>query len=161
MVQPLPNPNEDDARPISGLILQQIAYAIAEEYTPQQALVYLDEAGIPLDRLALPEETPDVRGDAGGFVCGVLIGLDQWGSEGRRILRSFIGSWLDDRFISGPTDELRDDLVEKLARGGWYVADGNLVIGDPAKVSEYAARSCAMPGSPLCIPRSWPLPSSC
>jgi uncharacterized protein (TIGR02391 family) len=67
------------------------------------------------------------------FVCGVLIGLDQWGSEGRRILRSFIGAWLDDRFISGPTDELRDDLVEKLARRGWYIPDGNLVIGDPAK----------------------------
>lgn len=133
VVQPLPNPDEDDDRPISALILQQFAYAIAEEYTPQQVLVYLDEAGIPLNRLPLPEETPDVRSDPGGFVCGVLIGLDQWGSEGRRILRSFIGSWLDDRFISGPTDELRDDLVEKLARRGWYVADGNLVIGDPAK----------------------------
>jgi Protein of unknown function (Hypoth_ymh) len=44
-----------------------------------------------------------------------------------------MGSWLDDRFISGPTDELRDDLVEKLARRGWYVVDGNLIIGDPAK----------------------------
>ena len=133
VVQPLPNPDEDDARPISALILQQIAYAITEEYTPQQVLVYLDEAGIPLDRLPLPEETPDVQGNPGGFVCAVLIGLDQWGSEGRRILRSFIGSWLDDRFISGPTDDLRDDLVEKLARQGWYIADGNLVIGDPAK----------------------------
>lgn len=70
VVQPLPNPVEDDARPISALILQQIAYAIAEEYTPQQVLVYLDEAGIPLGRLPLPEETPDVRGDPGGFVCG-------------------------------------------------------------------------------------------
>ena len=106
VVQPLPNPDEDDARSISALILQQIASTIAEEYTPQQVLVYLDETGIPLDRLPLPEETPDVRGDAGGFVCGVLIGLDQWGSEGRRILRSFIGSWLDDRLISGPTDDL-------------------------------------------------------
>jgi uncharacterized protein (TIGR02391 family) len=133
VVQPLPNPDEDDSRLISALILQQIAYAIAEEYTPQQVLVYLDEAGIPLGRLPLPEETPDVRGDPGGFVCGVLIGLDQWGSEGRRTLRGFIGAWLDDRFISGPTDELRDDLVEKLARRGWYVAEGNLVIGDPAK----------------------------
>ena len=133
VVQPLPNPDEDDGRPIPALVLQQIASAIAEEYTPQQILVFLGEAGIPLDRLPLPEETPDVRGDPGGFVCGVLIGLDQWGSEGRRILRSFIGSWLDDRFISGPTDELRNDLVEKLARRGWYVVDGNLVIGDPAK----------------------------
>jgi len=63
----------------------------------------------------------------------VLIGLDQWGSEGRRILRTFIGSWLDDRLISGPTDELRAELVEKLARRGWYVVDGNLIVGEPAK----------------------------
>ena len=55
------------------------------------------------------------------------------GSEGRRILRSFVGAWLDDCFISGPTDELRDEVVGKLARRGWYVVDGNLVIGDPAK----------------------------
>ena len=133
VVQPLPNPAEDDGRAISALILQQVAFAIAEEYTPQQILVFLDEASIPLDRLPLPEETPDVRGDPSGFVCGVLIGLDEWGSEGRRILREFMGSWLDDRFLSGPTDELRNELVEKLARRGWYVADGNLVIGDPAK----------------------------
>lgn len=133
VVQPLPNPDEDDDRPIPALVLQQIANAIAEEYSPQQILVFLDEAGIPLDRLPLPEQAPGARPDPGSFVCGVLIGLDQWGSDGRRILRSFIGSWLDDRFISGPTDELRDDLIEKLARRGWYVVDGNLVIGDPAK----------------------------
>jgi len=133
VVQPLPNPDEDDDRPIPALVLQQIAYAIAEEYTPQQIPVFLDEVGVPLDRVPFPEQTPDVRGDPGNFVCGVLAGLDQWGSEGRRILRDFIGSWLDDRFISGPTEELRADLVEKLARRGWYVVDGNLVIGDPAK----------------------------
>jgi uncharacterized protein (TIGR02391 family) len=133
ITQPLPNPDEDDNRPIPALVLQEVAYAIAEEYMPQQILVFLDEAGIPLDRLPFPEQTPDVRGDPGNFLCGVLIGLDQWGSEGRRILRSFIGAWLDDRFISGPTDELRDGLADKLARRGWYVVDGNLVIGDPAK----------------------------
>jgi uncharacterized protein (TIGR02391 family) len=133
VVQPLPNPDEDDYRPIPALVLQQVASAIAEEYTSQQIGVFLGEAGIPLDRLPLPEGTPDVRTDPGAAVWGVLIGLDQWGSEGRRILRSFIGSWLDDGFISGPTDELRGELVEKLARRGWYVVDGNLVIGDPAK----------------------------
>lgn len=133
IVQPLPDPDQDDGRPIPTLVLEQIASAIAEEYTPQQIGTFLGEAGIPLDRLPLPEGTPDVRADRGGAVWGVLIGLDQWGSEGRRILRSFVGSWLDDRFISGPTDELRDDLVEKLGRRGWYVVDGNLIIGDPTK----------------------------
>ena len=28
---------------------------------------------------------------------------------------------------------MRDELVEKLARRGWYVVECNLVIGDPAK----------------------------
>jgi uncharacterized protein (TIGR02391 family) len=133
VVQPLPNSDEDDGRVIPSLVLQRVAYATAEEYRAEQILVFLDEAGIPLGRLPLPEGTPDARGDPGGFVCGVLIGLDQWGSEGRRILRSFIASWLDDRFISGSADQLRDELVEKLARRGWCVVDGNLVIGDPAK----------------------------
>jgi uncharacterized protein (TIGR02391 family) len=132
VVQRLPSPTEDDGRAISALILGQIAAAIAEEYTPQQILIFLREADVPLDRLPLPEETPDVRNDPGGFAYGVLIGLDEWGSEGRRILRVFIGAWLDDRFNSGPSDELRDGLIEKLARRGWYVVEGNLVIGDPA-----------------------------
>jgi uncharacterized protein (TIGR02391 family) len=133
VIQPLPNPDEDDGRQISGLILQQIASAIAEEYTTQQILIFLGEGGIPLDRLPLPEETPDVRADPSGFVFGVLIGLDMWDSGGRRILRGFIGAWLDDRMISGPNNDLRSVLVEQLARWGWYVIDGNLLIGEPAR----------------------------
>jgi hypothetical protein len=53
-MQPLPNPDEDDGRPIPALVLQQVACVIAEEYTPQQILVFLDEAGIPLDRVPFP-----------------------------------------------------------------------------------------------------------
>ena len=48
VVQPLPNPAEDDGRAISALILQQIASAVAEEYSPQQILVFLREGGVPL-----------------------------------------------------------------------------------------------------------------
>lgn len=133
VVQPLPNPGEDDGRAISGLLLNDIAQAIAEEYRrPQQIVRFLDEAGIPLDRLPLPEGTGDISSDPAGFVSGVLAGLDEWGSKGRRILRGFVGSWLGDRLISGPSDELRISLVEKFARRGWYVVDGNLVIGEPA-----------------------------
>jgi hypothetical protein len=33
-----------------------------KEYRPEQIPVFHDEAGIPLDRLPLPEGTPDVRG---------------------------------------------------------------------------------------------------
>lgn len=160
VVQLLPNPAEDDGRAISALILQQIASAIAEEYTPQQILVFVHEAGIPLDRLPLPEETPDVRSDRGGFVRGVLVGLDRWNSEGRRILREFIGSWLDDRFISGPTGELRTDLIEKLARRGGtsLMATSSLEIRQRA--SGYTARYCGMLDWPRCTLRSWQSPRS-
>jgi uncharacterized protein (TIGR02391 family) len=134
VVQHLPDPAEDDGRQISGLILQQIASAIAEEYTTShQILTFLAEGEIPLDRLPLPEGTSGIDADRGGFVYAVLIGLEMWGSEGRRILRSFIGAWLDDRMNSGPTEELRRKLVEQLARRGWYVVEGNLVIGDPSR----------------------------
>jgi uncharacterized protein (TIGR02391 family) len=133
VVQHLPNPDEDDGRPISSLILGQISAAIAEQYRPEQILAFLKEGGLPLDRLPLPERTPDIETDRGGFVYGVLVGLDLWWSEGRRTLRSFVGAWLDDRMISGPTDELRRTLVEQLARQGWYVVDGKLVIGEPAR----------------------------
>lgn len=81
----------------------------------------------------MPEGTPQVDADRGVFAYAVLIGLDMWGSEGRRILRSFIGAWLDNRMNSGPTEELRGKLVEQLARRGWYVVEGNLVIGEPAR----------------------------
>jgi uncharacterized protein (TIGR02391 family) len=135
VLQPLSNPDEDDGRQISGLILQQIGSAIAAEYTtPHQILVFLREAGIPLDRLALDEEPPDIRTNRADFVYAMLVGLEMWGSEGRRILRSFVGAWLDDRMISGPADDLRRTLVEQLARQGWYVdTEGNLVIGEPTR----------------------------
>lgn len=133
VVQPLPNPDEDDGRNISGLLLEQIALAIATEYMPQQIMVFLLEGGVPLDRLPLPVGTPQVDPDRAGFVYGVLVGLDLWGSEGRRILRSFIGAWIDDRMESGPPEDLRRKLVEELARRGWYVVEGDLVIGEPAR----------------------------
>ena len=134
VVQPLPNPAEDDGRQISGLILQQIGAAIAEEYaTPNQVLQFLGEGGIPLDRLTFPEEAPDIQTNRGDFVYAVLVALDMWSSEGRRSLRRFLGEFLDDRMNSGPTEELRQKLVEQLARRGWYVVDGNLVIGKPAR----------------------------
>jgi hypothetical protein len=144
VVQPLPNPSEDDDRPISSLLLEEIASAIADEYRPPpQVLRFLAEAGIPLDRLPFPEGTPDVDDDPGSFVYGVLVGLDEWGSEGRSILRGFVGSWLGDRLSSGPSDELRTSLVEKFARQGWYVQDGSLVIGELAQASGSAVRYSA------------------
>jgi hypothetical protein len=70
VVQPLPTPDEDDARPISGLILQQIAYAIAEEYTPQQILVYLGAVPASTARGAAPFGLQGRGCWSGGFRVG-------------------------------------------------------------------------------------------
>jgi uncharacterized protein (TIGR02391 family) len=128
IVLPLPDPDEDDGRPISSLILQQVGEAIEANYSREQLVTFLRESEVPIDDLpALPANG---RIDT---VHSVLIALDQWGSEGRRALRCFVGSWLDDRLVSGPGDELRSSLIEQLARQGWYVQDGRLVIGEPAR----------------------------
>ncbi len=81
---------------------------------------------------ALFPELPQER-ERAGQAEEVLLALNEWGSEGRRILRSFLGRWLDDRLISGPDEKLHASLIEQLARQGWYVQDGNLISGEPAR----------------------------
>jgi uncharacterized protein (TIGR02391 family) len=126
VIQPLPDASEDDGRPISSLILTKTAAVIEAEYRGDQVRQFLQESGILLDRVPLHTDVAEQS------VLGVLVALDQWGSEGRRILRQFVGQWLDDRLMSGPDNEVRAALVERLARQGWYVKDGRLVIGDRA-----------------------------
>jgi uncharacterized protein (TIGR02391 family) len=109
-------------------MLEQVATAIEDEYSAPQRETFLREADLPLDQLSLQRGIDDV-----GWVHEALSTLDRWGSEGRRHLRRFVGQWLDDRLIFGPDKPLRAELVEKLARQGWYVVDANLVIGDPSR----------------------------
>jgi hypothetical protein len=85
VLEPLPDPAQDDGRLISSLILQEIADVICNEYAAAQVVVFRWESGVPLDRVPLPEATQY------SDVHAVLTALDQWGSEGRRILRRFIG----------------------------------------------------------------------
>jgi uncharacterized protein (TIGR02391 family) len=126
VVQPAPDPTEDDGRAISRLVCKQVAASIESEYRPDQIPLFLEESGIPVDRIPLPEGAP--RDD----VNVILEALDLWGSEGRRIMRGFLGRWLDDRLHTGPDDEVRVTIVEQLARQGWFIQDGWLVIGEPA-----------------------------
>ena len=127
--QPVPDPGEDDGRPISNLILRQVAGAITEQYAPDEVAGFLAEEGIPPRQMSLPEHTKP--GDA----LMVLSALWRWGSEGRRTLRGFLGRWLDDCLLSGPDAELRARLIEQLARQGWRVreTDSMLVNCDPVR----------------------------
>lgn len=125
VVQELPDPAEDDGRLISKLILKAVAAAIDDEFEPEQAAVFLAEAGIPPTTLTVPEAAE--RHDTYGILYLLAEGS---GSEGRRALRGFLGRWFDDQLVVGPGDELRVKLIEQLARQGWYVVDGVLVIGE-------------------------------
>ena len=129
VVQPLPDPAEDDGRKLSNLILKEVAAAITEQYAPDEVADFLAGEGIPPQELALPD------GAAAGDAHEILAVLWRWGSEGRRMVRRFIGRWLDDRLLSGPDAELRARLIEQLARQGWRVRETEsvLVICEPVR----------------------------
>jgi len=129
VIQPPPDPAEDDGRPISNLILKEIALAIAEQYAPDEVADFLAEEGIPPHEIGLPGSI--TAGDAHEILAAVW----RWGSEGRRMVRRFLGRWLDDRLLSGPDAELRARLIEQLARQGWRVRESGstLVICEPVR----------------------------
>lgn len=125
----VPDPAEDDGRPISDLIIRQAAAAIAEQYAPDEVAAFLAEEGIPPARMPLPDEARP------GDPHAILAALWRWGSEGRRMTRRFLGRWIGDCLLSGPDAELRARLIEQLARQGWRVrnADSVLVIAEPVR----------------------------
>jgi uncharacterized protein (TIGR02391 family) len=124
VIQPLPDPAEDDGRAISRLVCEQVAIAIEKEYRPDQIPLFLNDSGIPLDRVPVSDNSSE-------SVAAVLAALDLWGSEGRRILRAFLGRWLDDQLHTGPDGETRVVMIEQLARQGWFIRNGRLVVGEP------------------------------
>ena len=128
VVQPLPDPAEDDGRKLSNLILKEVAAAITEQYAPDEVADFLAEEGIPPQQL-------DLAGVGAGDAHEILAALWRWGSEGRRMVRGFIGRWVDDRLLSGPGAELRARLIEQLARQGWRVrgTDSVLVVCEPVR----------------------------
>jgi uncharacterized protein (TIGR02391 family) len=130
MVQlPPPDPDEDDGHDLSDLILRRVADAITGEYAPDQVATFLGEQGIPPDWLVLPNGTTE--GDAHPVLAAVWRG----GSMGRRLLRVFLGHWLDGKLITGPDGDLRAALVEQLARQGWQIRpdDSVLVAAEPVR----------------------------
>jgi len=123
--RPLPDPDEDDDRPITGMTLEEIARAIGETYTAPQLPRYLRESGIA--EQFIPAE---VQGNKWEYVLGVFEVLHDGGSAARRALRQFIGGWLEGCYHTPPRPEVRKRIVALLAAQGWHVNDGRLVIGE-------------------------------
>jgi len=122
----LPDPTEDDGRLLRGSTLEDIARVIGDAYTGTQLERFLAESGISPDWVP-----PFDGGTKWVFVHDVLTTLAEGSSAQRRELRRFLGAWLDDGLHSGPSPEMRDEILRDLARQGWFVKHGVLVIGDP------------------------------
>ena len=106
---PLPDPGEDDGHLISHLVLGQVAEEIEHQYSREQAVVFLEESGIDLDRIPAPADFQPQG------VADVLSALERWGgSDSRRVLRGFLGRWLTGQLRLGlpalPPDNVRDRL---------------------------------------------------
>jgi uncharacterized protein (TIGR02391 family) len=121
---PLPDPDEDDDRPITGMTLEEIARSIGDTYTASQLPRYLHDSGIPDN--AFP---PEVSGSKWSYLLEVFMELHDGGSAARRVLRNFIGSWLDGRHHAPPPPDVRKRITALLGQQGWHVRDGRLVIG--------------------------------
>ena len=121
----LPDPDEDDDRPINGMTLEEIARAIGDTYSAPQLRRYLRDSGIPEE--FLPPSVPESKWT---YVFDVFQNLHDGGSASRRSLRQFIGGWLEGRYHTPPRPEVRRRITTLLAQQGWHVKEGRLVIGE-------------------------------
>ena len=126
---PPPDPGEDDGHDLSDLILRQVGEAVGREYAPDQVVTFLAEQGLPPDWLQPPAGTDPADARA------ILAAAWRAGSMGRRLVRCFLGRWLDGQLITGPDSELRAGIVEQLARQGWQIRpdDSVLIAAEPAR----------------------------
>lgn len=123
--RPLPDPEEDDDRPITAMTLEEIAQQIGDTYSGSQLPRYLSDSGIPAE--FIPAE---VTGSKWTYVLGVFETLHDGGSAARRALREFIGAWLQGRLHAPPPLEVRERITALLAGQGWHVVDNRLVVGE-------------------------------
>jgi uncharacterized protein (TIGR02391 family) len=123
--RPLPDPDDDDDRLISGMTLEEVARAVADTYTDRQLPRYLSDSGVPTEFLTVVDGQSKWE-----YVMAVLERLHDGGSAARRTLREFVGGWLEGRHHEPPRDDIRKRITALLAQQGWHVRDHRLVIGE-------------------------------
>jgi hypothetical protein len=125
---PPPDPGEDDGRVIASLTLEYVAKSITRQLDQFQVAQLIVEGGISGEH-----EFPDEDGSFTDRLLVYFLNLSQGASGHRRELRYFVGAWLDDQLYVGTSDDERERTESLLARQGWFVKDGRLVVGEPVR----------------------------
>jgi uncharacterized protein (TIGR02391 family) len=121
-----PDPHEDDGKPITRLTFERIATILEDSYDERHLGVFLIDGGIPQEMI------PALGNDGRGLVA-FFERFNGGESNERRVIRSFLGRWLDQELDSGPNLEQERALREDLARQGWFTRNGRLVRGEPIR----------------------------
>jgi hypothetical protein len=145
---PLPDSGEDDERPIASLTLEYVAKSITRQLDQFQVAQLIIEGGISGEH-----EFPEHEGSFTDRLLVYFLNLSQGTSGHRRELRHFVGAWLDDQLYVGPSDDERERTESLLARQGWFVKDGRLVVGEPVRKSRNS--SAPAPKLDELHPRVW------
>lgn len=121
---PHPDPNEDDGRGIASLTLEKVAREIGDVYTGSQLITFLEDSGIPAEFIH------PFEGTKWKYVHQIFLEMLEYSSASRRTFRRFLGAWMSDELDTGPGEESRLDIAVDLARQGWHVEGGFLVVGE-------------------------------
>lgn len=128
---PTPEPDEDDGRSIPGLIIKDIALSIQQAVGGQddfrRELEFLIESGIS------PENLSQTVSGEDSVARQTMEQLHRGTNAQRRELRQFIAGWLEGALYAAPSEAEHKKIVDGLARQGWFVKDGRIVIGEPVR----------------------------
>jgi uncharacterized protein (TIGR02391 family) len=127
IVTPLPDPDQDDGRLISGLTLEEIARGIGDTFTPSQLPTFFVDSGVPEEFVPAAVAGDQAKWE---YAFSVLERLHDGGSAARRVLREFIDAWLSDRLHESPTDRERIASLHASVRqvAGKYLDSGHLEV---------------------------------
>lgn len=117
----LPEPGEDDGRPISSLILRRFADGIARNYNEEQVQLFMRDCRLPPPKLET--QLLLMSGGKAQYIAESLELLEAGDIEMRRHLRRFLASYLNGDLDAAPDSDERKSLVAALARAGWTLRE--------------------------------------
>jgi predicted nucleotide-binding protein len=146
VIAPAPEVEADDGRRLPVRVVDKAAKEISERFTGSELPAFLSDSGIP------DEHIPPFEGTKWRYVSETLQQLWAREAPGRRLVRRFLGAWLDDELEVAPDPKVREEILGDLLRQGWHLRGGELVVGarekPPRPSAGSAGASAAAPRSP-------------